>query len=873
MTDQSLLPKDPSARERSPIFRHVRRYLSSYVTLALGLTLTLAATAASWRFDREHDKRAFEQITSELRHAIAFRMEAYISALTQTRGLFAITDEVSPQTFGEYVQASGIIGIYPGVQGIGYAKRVRAEELEFHVRKMRRQGFPDYQIEPSHARPEYFSIVILEPLDWRNQRAIGYDMFTEPIRREAMDKARDSGTAALSGKVWLVQETHVDRQPGFLIYVPVYASDVRTQTVAERRDALRGFVYSPFRAGDLFDSIFAGTATILNNVRVSVYDGDAVQEDALLFRRADSSHDEGRLAKSLSLDVAGRPWTIHVETTPRFGQSGSTAKTVFSLIFGTVLSFLAFFFLKVSKDQTERVYQADRRFRSLFDTNVIGCYVKGFDGRVMEANDAFLESIGCTRAELEQGQLRWDAITPEEWLAQDASIIEQFRRTGRFGPHEKEYFHKDGHKVPMLIGGAGHPQEPAALTFALNLSRLKESERSEQAARKEAERLYQEAEHSSRLKDDFLATVSHELRTPLNVIIGHSEMLLKAKTQPDLIPYALKSIHRNAKAQAQIIEDLLDVSRIISGKLQLHVEPVSAAKIVADALSTVKLAADAKNIQITVHDDGTPGTVIGDPVKLQQVVWNLLSNAIKFSDVNGRIDVEIRTLDPCVEITVQDYGEGMDPDFLPYVFHRFRQENSSRSRRHGGLGLGLSIVRHIMEAHGGSARVESAGKGQGARFTVRLPQRAIVSTPPTPSKEDVMYETPQDTVADFTGVKVLVVDDQEDARMLLKVVLEHFGADVTTAASASEALHHLAEGETTVLLSDISMPDMDGYELIRRIRAQGLKVPAAALTAHARREERQAALAAGYDLHVNKPVESADLIATMRQLVAMSQVS
>lgn len=390
----------------------------------------------------------------------------------------------------------------------------------------------------------------------------------------------------------------------------------------------------------------------------------------------------------------------------------------------------------------------------------------------------------------------------------------------------------------------------------------------------EKERLYVEAQESNRLKDEFLATVSHELRTPLTAILGWAHLLRTGQTVDAKMAKALETIERNARAQAQLIDDLLDVSRIITGKLRIDVRPVDPNSFIEAAVEAVRPAAEAKEVRVQRILDTGVVTVSGDPVRLQQVVWNLLSNAIKFTPKGGRVQVRLERVNSHVEIAVSDTGPGIAPDFLPYVFDRFRQADGRTTRQHGGLGLGLSIVRHLVELHGGTVRAESGGEGQGATFTVLLPvapvyQSVAVGERVHPAARDTLplYECPDR----LDGLRILAVDDEPDTRELLKAGLGQCGADVSVVGSASEALEALAVEVPDLLISDIGMPDEDGYELIRRVRAlpaeSGGKMPAIALTAYARAEDRMQSLRAGYQMHVPKPVELAELVAVAASLV------
>lgn len=411
----------------------------------------------------------------------------------------------------------------------------------------------------------------------------------------------------------------------------------------------------------------------------------------------------------------------------------------------------------------------------------------------------------------------------------------------------------------------------AQAAVAMDNARLYEAA---QKARTSAERAAQQAEESSRLKEEFLATISHELRTPLNAILGWARMLRLGKIEVDAVPKALDTIERNAQAQAQLIEDLLDVSRIVSGKLRMDVRPIDPTSFTEAAIEAVRPAAEARGVRIVKIMDTGAISVPGDPVRLQQVVWNLLSNAVKFTPKGGKVQVQLERVNSHIEIAVADTGQGIPDEFIPHVFDRFRQADQTVSRQHGGMGLGLAIVKHLVEMHGGTVSAKSGGKDQGATFVVRLPVSPVYHFDETegrihPGAQHLF--TPMDHGDRLDELKILVVDDERDTRDLLKVALSECGAEVTIAASADEGFELLIANHPDVLISDIGLPTQDGYEFIRRVRAlpaeKGGKIPAVALTAYARVEDRLKALRAGYEMHVPKPVELSELVAVILSLV------
>lgn len=497
---------------------------------------------------------------------------------------------------------------------------------------------------------------------------------------------------------------------------------------------------------------------------------------------------------------------------------------------------------------------------------------KTLQGIVTSWNAAAERLFGFTAEEMiGQPILR---IIPPELYPEEDRILSEIRSGQQIERYQTERVCKDGSRVHISLTvspirdssgkvvGAAKIAHDVTKLHALMADRelLLESERS---ARTQAERM-------SRLKDEFLATLSHELRTPLNAIQGWSELLQHPGTKPEDFKRGLETISRNVRIQAQIVNDLLDMSRVVSGQVMLEVHPTRLQDILAHAIDAVRPSADNKSIRIQTIVDSKIGPVRGDPTRLQQVIWNLLSNAVKFTPKGGRIKVVLEPVDSHVEVTVEDTGIGIEPDFLPFVFDRFRQADSGVARRHGGLGIGLSIVKSLVELHGGSVRVKSPGKDQGSTFSVALPLFHV--RPEEDRQSTVRLSDPLQTVElpRLEDTRVLLVDDDADGCELVSAILVARGAKVRCVTSGPEALGIVARERFDVILSDIGMPDMDGYEFMRALRKAeqgGSKLtPAIAVTAYAGTADRQRALLSGYQMHIAKPIEAAELVAAIASL-------
>jgi PAS domain S-box-containing protein len=526
-------------------------------------------------------------------------------------------------------------------------------------------------------------------------------------------------------------------------------------------------------------------------------------------------------------------------------------------------------FTKVMRDMTEWKRLEEERDR-LFTLSMDMLCIAGLEGYFKRVNPAFEKTFGFSPEELLSRPI-FDFLHPEDVPALKAEYVKL--STGEPTTYlENRCLCKDGSY--RWVGWTYFPVPQDGLGYGVGRDVTKRRQM-EDALRLRAEDLDQ----SSRLKDEFLATLSHELRTPLTAILGWSRLLRAKQFDEAAQQHAFDVIERNAEAQAKLIEDLLDVSRIITGKLRLEFQPITPASVVEAAVNTLRTMAAAKRIQLDSVIDSTAGPVTGDPNRLQQIATNLLTNAIKFTPEGGRVEVQLDRVDSCVRLTVRDTGVGIRTEDLPYVFERFRQADSSNTRTQGGLGLGLAIVRHLVELHGGTVHAESPGEGQGATFTVDLPltttqtrsshlERERVTSNPVGAMTD--EGEPTGDPCALEGVRVLLVEDEPDTRDLVKTILEGCGARVVAVSSAAEALAALERINPTILVSDIGMPGENGYELIKRIRAlgpeRGGRVPAVALTAYAGPKDRRRALLAGFQTHLAKPVEPDELLAVVASL-------
>ena len=891
------------------MYRPLRFLGFPLLVLLIGLSATALVAAQLKRIVEVQDRQRFLAATDALQDSIRDRLETYLAMLQAGSGLFAAGSLSTPAEFRAFTDRLELRQRYPGIQGIGFSARLRPHQLAQVTAAQRRAGTEGFEVWPAGPRAEYHAILYLEPMDRRNRAAIGYDMFTEATRRAAMERARDSGEPTASGPVVLVQEIDEARQPGFLIYVPVYEGGTVPATIGERRASLVGYIYSPFRAGDLFAGILGRNPH--PRVAFDLFDGKPSPQAVL--HRAGTEGRTGRFSDTRTLRVAGREWTAQVVSAPGLDESSSLMLLPFVLVGGLGITGLlvALALLqtraRLRAEASEAAAEdASRRFQQLANSIPQLAWMARPDGWIYWYNDRWYAYTGTTPEqmagwgwqtvhdpeELPRVRERWQLslrtgepfemefplrgadgrfrvfltrVVPfrdvtgtivqwfgtntdvqhlrdaERSLQEQADTLAALNRTGAklvseldlnrllqavtdagtqltrahfgaffyntindlgesytlyvlsgvpreafarfpmprntavFGPtfRGESVLRSDditrdpryGRNAPYagmppghlpvrsylaapvrsrsgeVLGGLffGHP-EPGVFTpqaeaivtgiaaqaaIAIDnarlygqVQRLFESEREARAA----------AERVSSLKDEFLATLSHELRTPLNAVLGWARMLSLGTLPEEKRQQATDTILRNALMQSQLVEDLLDMSRIVSGRLHIQMGEVDLREVVSAAAAVVAPTAAAKHVTLDLAGGEGSCTVSGDPNRLQQVMWNLLNNAIKFTPSGGRVEVRLTRVDGHVEIAVADTGVGIDPAFLPHVFERFRQGDGASSGGLGGLGLGLSIVRSLVEMHAGTVRAASAGPNQGAVFTVTLPAMATATS-------------------------------------------------------------------------------------------------------------------------------------------------
>jgi PAS domain S-box-containing protein len=527
------------------------------------------------------------------------------------------------------------------------------------------------------------------------------------------------------------------------------------------------------------------------------------------------------------------------------------------------------------REAEESRQESEHRYELLFESSSLPTWIVDTSTfEVLAVNRAAAAQYGWSKEEFLQTRIH-DIFPPE-----DVPVLEEyFAKISGAVPNAVEWRHKD--KLGRIIEAQViwhqllYRGRRAVLMLANDITERRRAEQEREQLLDKEQKAREEAEAANRAKDEFLATVSHELRAPLNAMLGWAQILRTTRVDDATLAHAIEIIERSARTQSRLIEDLLDTARIVSGKLRLDIQPVDLTSLIENAVEVLRPAAEAKRIDIKVKLNGRE-VITGDPDRLQQIVWNLLSNAIKFTTKDGHVEVRLERADPHARITVSDTGRGISPEYLPYIFDRFLQADGSSTRRHTGLGLGLSLVRHLVELHGGTVYAKSPGEGLGSSFIIDLPMRAVL--PQVTEGEPATFGGAGIWGApSLEGIWALVVDDETDARELVATLLEQCGATVTPVASAQDAFAVISRQQNKrpdIVISDVSMPEVDGYDLIRRIRElppeKGGRIPAVALTAYGRSIDRIRALSAGFQMHMPKPVEPAELATVVASLTGMA---
>ncbi len=855
-------------------------HLLPVLVLCLCLAVTYYLWSLAYQFSKQELQQQFDFRANEIEILIKQRLRAYAEVLHGGRGLFIASDTVSRDEFKVYINELDIEKFYPGIQGVGFSILIPAGKKQQHLAAIRSEGFSDYNIRPEGVRELYSAIIYIEPFSDRNLRAFGFDMYSETVRRTAMDRAWRNNEIAFSGKVTLVQESGKNVQAGFLMYLPVYRKGADISTLARRLANFRGWIYAPFRMDDFMQAVLEKESKINPDVDLDIYDGKQPLFQALLYNRNNDSLTESQSVFSTrkQIAIAGNSWLLHIHSHADFEkqidlrQAYLTAGVgiVITLMLTTITWLLAnsrrrAFALaqKISADLIER----ETRYQQMFEgSSSIAVLIDLKNGNIIDANPAASSFWGYSIEKLRTmniGEIDTRPITEvlplfELILSKSQHVYAQHRLSDGQIKEVEIYANAIVYQGQMVIHSIVHD-------ITTRKQQEEEIRRLSDSALNKAKL---EAEKANRVKSEFLANMSHEIRTPMNAITGMLHLALKTELTAKQRNY-LNKISYAAHSLLSIINDILDFSKIESGRLELETAPFSLDEVLRYIADIVEMNAKQKNIVVaTLVNEGTPRWLIGDTLRLSQILINLASNAVKFTE-QGKIIIsvkpELRDAEAVVlRFSVQDSGIGMTSTQIEKLFQPFSQADSSITRRYGGTGLGLTISKQLVEMMGGKIRVESEpGKGSTFIFTIKL---GIAQKPVASHKTG---QSQQNTVEDFsclTGRKILLVEDNNLNRELATELLTNLGVVVEIAENGREAVKRVFKEPFDLVFMDIQMPEMDGLTATRLIRAdvRFSRLPIIAMTANAMTGDRKNSLEAGMNDHISKPIMPEKLAAVLK---------
>jgi PAS domain S-box-containing protein len=856
-----------------------------YIILAVLLCLTAGIRHYWSSHQNEMDQARFAEYADSIENQIRNRLHNYMMILDGTAGLFAVSREVTWQEWRTYFAFRDITRNFPGIQAVAYAEYVTAAEVTSHTQRIRQQGFPHYSIWPTNGRTIYVPVVMVTPFDARNKAAMGYDGFSNPVRRAAMEWARDNGTVAMSGQVTLaVRETTV--QPGFLMYAPVYTRFPPSASMADRQAAIKGFVAGAFRMHDLIRGIFP---ELTSKITFKIHDGPRVSPESLMYtckteRNAPDQDHTPMFSSRKILDLYGHQWTVEFCSTPVF-ESGVDRWTPHGILLaGFAISLFVFLWMTSEAKTIDRAQAlADKLSASLrdkeaklrritdsvsdviwtVDLNLNTTYVsKSIEKLVGEPRDVYMKKP--VEEKYAPETLAYVQSIIKQELAKEKDPETDKDRTRLI---ELKEYRKDGSTVDIAMHVSFVRNEKGTITGFQGVTRditaQKNAEQQEMARRI--------AEQANQAKSMFVANMSHEIRTPLNAIIGFARILEKDPSLTAVQTEQVQTISRSGRHLLHLINDILDISKIEAGRLTLDSSDFNLHDLVEDISMMFRSRAEAKDLQVVVETHKTvPRYVTADEGKLRQILVNLTGNAVKFTRT-GTVTLRVRAETApekqkkkpqlFLRVAVADTGPGIPEPDLERIFDPFDQ--SVQGKQTGGTGLGLAISRRLVEMMGGELTVESTlGKGSVFRFSVPV-------APAEGARETPAQETRQITgLAPGTEpVKILVVDDQKDNRDLLRTLLTGAGFEVREAENGREAVDLFTRWSPHAVLMDLRLPVMDGYEAARQIKSTktGRHIPVIAVTASAFKDSEEQVFADGMDGFISKPFEPEELFDVLKQ--------
>ena len=844
----------PEKKSAAPKVERTRRVVLALLNPLLVGTIGVFLTLWQWHDVRASiEEEAHQRFQSEIertRIVIESRMQAYAEVLIAGAAFFTLKDQVSRADWGDYVARLDIKEHFPGIQSTGYAQYVPAKDKAAQIAAVRAAGLPDYDIRPPGDRADYAVILYNEPYVGRNQKVIGFDMASSDVRRLAMDRARDTGMPALSGRVVLAGEKPDDKPPGFVMYMAVYDKRMPTATEEERRAAVRGYVFAPFRMQDLMDGILGPERPM---IRFAIFDGETTDPSAVMYDC--ESHVPGVLlpidsprTQTSKIEVAGRNWTILYMGSTKFNATIDREKPLIVLMGGLLISAL----FAALAWTAQLALRNEQRFRDFAELGSDWFWEQDDKFRFTYVSERFTQITGHDTATMigRTGGELVDTIFGSN--PEGAKVTHSLR--DQHAPIEGmavRLLGTDGQEREAIMSANPILDDRGRFVGYRGIGRDVTAENEHQ---RELEAARVAAEAASRAKSEFLAMVSHEIRTPMNAIIGMGGLLLDTELTADQRHYA-DTIRNAGDSLVGLINDILDLSKLEAGRIEIEQERFDLVAVVQDVVDMVRPAADRKRLPIEIRmDDAMPRWFTGDSGRVRQVLLNLASNAVKFTDA-GHVRIDLHATADAggrteVRLDVTDTGIGIAQQDHERLFRPFSQVDSSISRRYGGTGLGLSISRELVHRMGGEIGVESE-PGKGSRFWFILPLPRAEPPPP--------IALPVAAGDHARRLRVLVAEDSPTNQKYVQIVLERAGHRVDVVANGLEAVEAVGRVPYDVVLMDVQMPEMDGLEATRRIRAMSgipAEVPIVAMTANAGRDVVEQCYAAGMTDYISKPFRS-----------------
>lgn len=857
------------------------RELFPFIALAVLVCMTIFTYRLWHNIHWEKEQLKYGEQTESIISNITERLHDYSMLLQGGAGLFAASDNVSKDEWRAYYEYRQVRTLFSGIQGYGFSKIIPPSELERHIKNIKAEGHPNYTVWPADTRGVYTAIVFLEPFDSRNKRAFGYDMFSEPVRRDAMVKARDTGSTAISGKVKLVQEAGKDIQAGFLMYTPIFAKGMPLDSIDRRRAAIQGYVFSPFRMNDLIQGIFPKP---VSKIDFAIFDGtDVSPATGSMYTSRDRRDNPEKKRKPMfssqkTIELYGHQWTVTFETTPAFETDVDQWTSTGILAAGFAISLLAFLYCRTSeathhksllmaKNMTAALHKSEEEYKTIFNNLPIGMAVIGPDMTILAVNA--INKKWFPKTGFKQNPICYTAFCspPRTQVCNNCPVSKSFQ-DGQVHTAERDVLTSKGMRTLFIT--AAPFIDPEGTVSSVNEIIEDITERREL----EQNRIVcQAAEEANRAKSQFVANISHEIRTPLNSIMGFAQLL---ERDPTLTPTQLEHIRtmsNNGMHLLKLINDILDMSKIEAGKIVFNQTTFSLHNFLDELEMMFRSRAANAGLQFLVeHNESISLNIRADAGKLRQVFVNLIENAFKFTEKGG-ISVRVRTKEVAgntledqnkllLQAEVDDTGPGIQNSDIERLFGSFEQADAGMKA--GGTGLGLTISRKFIEMMGGKLRVTSkVGKGCCFRFEVQLEKAVVeISTRQAPEGRRVVGLDP-----DMETFRILVVDDSSDNRSLLCKLLRPLGFEVAEASNGIEALEVFGNWPAHVVLMDMRMPVMDGYEATCRLKAMkgGQSTCVIALTSSAFEDEETKILATGVDAYLRKPYQVNELLDVLRE--------